>query len=118
MRTFITILLLIISTKLQSQFEKDKQAHLFGGMATASLSLEFSKDVELNPFIVCIASTAIVGTAKEIWDSNENGNRFDMIDLGYTILGGFISYVLYEIGLSNAIGIGIGLTGLGLVFNL
>ena|SRR5690554_1963891 len=118
MRIFITILLLIISTKSLSQFEKDKQAHMFAGMATASLSLEFSKDIKLNPFIVCIGSTAIVGTAKELWDSNEKGNRFDALDLGYTILGGFISYILYEIGLSNAIGIGMGLTGLGLVFNL
>lgn len=120
MRTLITILLFIVSTQAQTQtqFKKDKQAHLFGGMATASLAMHFGKDIKLHPLIVGVGSSAIAGTAKEILDSKENGNRFDIFDLGYTILGGLISYVLHEIGLSNAVGMGVGITGLGLVFNI
>lgn len=118
MRTLITIFIFIISTQAQTQFKKDKQAHVFGGMATASLALHFGKDIKLHPLIVGVGSSVIAGTAKEIMDSKENGNRFDIFDLGYTVLGGFISYFFYKLGLPNYIGIGVGITGLGLVFNI
>src|SRR5690554_1728654 len=109
MKKLITILLFIISTQAQTQFKKDKQAHLFAGMATASMSMHLNEkvlnDSKIHPIFVAVGSSAIIGTAKEISDSTQKHNRFDALDLGYTVLGGLISYGLYEVGLPHWVGL-------------
>lgn len=66
---------------------------------------------------MAVGSSAIIGTAKELSDSTKKHNRFDALDLGYTVLGGLISYGLHAVGLPNWVGLGIGISGLGIVVN-
>ena len=121
MRIKALTIALLLSTSAMAQFEKDKQAHLFAGMATASMSMHLNekvlKDNKIHPIFVSVGSSAIIGTAKELSDSTQKHNRFDSLDLGYTVLGGLISYVLYEVGLPHWVGLGIGISGLGIVVN-
>ena len=121
MRIKALTIALLLSTSAQAQFEKDKQAHLFAGMATASMSMHLNEKVlednKIHPIFVSVGSSAIIGTVKELSDSTQKHNRFDALDLGYTVLGGLISYGLYEVGLPHWVGLGIGIGGLGIVVN-
>lgn len=119
MRTTALTIALLLSTSTMAQ--ADKQAHLFAGMATASISMHLNEKVlednKIHPIFVSVGSSAIIGTAKELSDSTQKHNRFDALDLGYTVLGGLISYGLYEVGLPHWVGLGIGIGGLGIVVN-
>lgn len=117
-RLFYLLLILFFTPKSfsQSYKEKDKQAHFLAGMTIGGIAYEASKNTN-NTFLWTIGSVTAVGIGKELLDSRQPTNKFDVIDLSYTVGGGLISYVLTEyVGINGGV---IGLTGLtGVYFRM
>ena len=69
----------------------DKTTHFIaGGLAGYyGASLELSLTNNVHPYLVCIGSATLAGTAKELMDQQTTG--FDKKDLGATIIGGVLS---------------------------
>lgn len=71
--------------------QNDKASHFIaGGLAGYyGASLELSLTNNVHPYLVCVGSATIAGTAKELMDQHTTG--FDKKDLGATIAGGILS---------------------------
>jgi hypothetical protein len=71
--------------------QNDKASHFIaGGLAGYyGASLELSMTNNVHPYLVCIGSATLAGTAKELMDRQTTG--FDRKDLGATIAGGILS---------------------------
>lgn len=69
----------------------DKLQHFGAGSLAGyyGASLELATTNKVHPYLVCIGSATIAGTAKELMDRNTTG--FDKKDLGATIAGGVLS---------------------------
>ena len=63
----------------------DKLLHFLCGMIIALISL-----IVFKSFITAIVLTTWIGAAKEIFDMRKNDNKFDVLDLLFTIAGGVI----------------------------
>jgi len=71
----------------------DKQLHLFVGTTIGAWSYvigDYNAKTQLKPIIYGITGATIAGLTKETWDF-ARGKRFDVKDLGYTVLGGVVS---------------------------
>lgn len=87
--------------------EKDKQLHFFAGMTISGVAYELSD----GDFLWTVGTASVGGLAKELYDTRKGGSGFDVVDLGSTVLGGFVSYGLGEIGIPGGINGISGLTG-------
>lgn len=69
----------------------DKLQHFGAGSLAGyyGASLELATTNRVHPYIICIGSATLAGTAKELLDVNTTG--FDKKDLAYTIAGGMLS---------------------------
>ena len=68
----------------------DKLLHFLCGMIIALISL-----IVFKSFITAIVLTAWIGAAKEIFDMRKNDNKFDWLDLLFTIVGGLLGAAFY-----------------------
>lgn len=93
MRLFLLNALSALSIITLSSFGQvnDKTSHFIaGGLAGYyGSSLELSLTNNVHPYLTCIASATLAGTAKELMDRQTTG--FDKKDLGATIAGGVLS---------------------------
>lgn len=116
--TILIFVLISILTWAQSYKEKDKQLHFLAGMIVAGVTYEATKNT-VYTLLCTIGTTIIVGVLKELYDMKQIGNRFDLIDLGYTIVGGLFSYALAEyLGVNGGVIGLVGLTGVYFRYNL
>lgn len=76
---------------LSKQLSNDKIQHFIAGNLAGyyGASLEFATTNKVHPYLVCIGSAILAGTAKELMDIPTTG--FDKKDLGATIAGGVVS---------------------------
>ncbi|GLU45518.1 hypothetical protein [Allomuricauda sp. NBRC 101325] len=93
MRTRIaTLLFFVLATSTYAQLEHDKTLHFIGGslfgLAGAGIAKQASKGNRVWTFVGAVASSAIVGVAKEAVDASNPSNSWDNEDLAATILGG------------------------------
>lgn len=121
MKKLILILTLLLTIGVSGQsemFGKDKQLHFLAGMVIAGVTYEATKNT-VYTLLCTIGTTIIVGVLKELYDMKQIGNRFDLIDLGYTIVGGLFSYALAEyLGVNGGVIGLVGLTGVYFRYNL
>lgn len=89
MRLFL-VSLILCGHVLTAQIN-DKTLHFMaGGLAGYyGASLELSMTSNVHPYLTCVGSALIAGTAKELMDRPTTG--FDKKDLGATVLGGVLS---------------------------
>ena len=84
------IIFLLFTTVSFSQIEYDKKAHFVAGAWTSTLTYAVvyneTKD-KLKSSIYSLASGVLIGTAKEVYDSQQPNNKFDAKDLMATVLG-------------------------------
>ena len=74
-----------------SQIQKDKQLHFAAGMIASSTGYGYVWNKTKNKkkaLIAGIGTAILAGTAKEILDSRQANNKFDVNDLTATTLGG------------------------------
>ena len=76
--------------KLIKKIGVDKLLHFLCGMIIALISLIIFKS-----FITAIVLTAWIGAAKEIFDMRKNDNKFDVLDLIFTIVGGLLGAAFF-----------------------
>lgn len=71
--------------------QNDKTLHFMAGGLSGyyGASLELSISSNVHPYLTCVGSALIAGTAKELMDRQTTG--FDKKDLGATVLGGVFS---------------------------
>ena len=91
--SFKLCILFIVSTInfTNAQIAKDKQLHFAAGMIASSTGYGYvwnrTKDKK-KALIAGIGTAILAGTAKEILDSRQINNKFDVNDLAATTLGG------------------------------
>ena len=99
-RIFFLILLLPLCSYSQLFTEKDKQYHFAAGtmVSAATYSIVYSKTKnKKKAFIYSAVSAVLVGTLKEVYDSQQKGNRFDSRDLLATTYGGLTIGVTFNV---------------------
>jgi uncharacterized protein YfiM (DUF2279 family) len=98
----ILLFLFLIPTLSYSQLltQKDKQMHFAAGalVSAGTYSLVYTKTKsKKKALIYSVASSILIGTLKELYDSREKGNRFDTRDLLATSYGGLSIGVTFNI---------------------
>ena len=92
MKKVISLILLLVSTQLVAQIEKDKALHFLGGnlfgLAGAGIAKEISNGNRFWTFAGAVGGSALVGVGKEAIDSREGGSGWSNGDLLATVLGG------------------------------
>ena len=71
--------------------QKDKHLHFLGGAMFGSVGYSYvylKTNNKKKAILGGLASAVLVGTIKEVLDSREPGNKFDLEDLGATAIGG------------------------------
>lgn len=68
----------------------DKLLHFSAGYIGADWTVALTHKVWTGPI-----ASAVLGVAKETFDSMQRGNHFDMMDLGATILGGGVHFAIH-----------------------
>lgn len=76
--------------KLIKKIGVDKLLHFLCGMIIALISL-----IVFKSFITAIILTTWIGAAKEIFDMRKNDNKFDVLDLIFTIVGGLLGAAFF-----------------------
>ena len=93
MKNIILIAFLLPLTFLSQDFrEKDKQLHLAAGTIIGALGYHLYSDKHFDKqgaVLAGLASGFAVGTAKELFDTAIQGEKFDIEDLSATVLGSF-----------------------------
>lgn len=88
----LTLLLFLMSFKIEAQIEADKAWHFLGGnlfgLAGAGIAKQASGGSRLWTFVGAVGGATIIGIAKETVDASQRPNGFDADDLAATILGG------------------------------
>ena len=100
----ICIILFLIPTLFFSQDfrEVDKQLHFAAGTVVGALGYHLYSDKHFDKqgaVLAGLASGFAVGTAKELFDTAIQGEKFDIEDLSATVLGSFtiaVSIPLFE----------------------
>tara|TARA_R110002124_G_scaffold144981_1_gene310156 strand:+ start:1884 stop:2204 length:321 start_codon:yes stop_codon:yes gene_type:complete len=100
--TRILFVLLLLPSLCYSQllFEQDKQYHYAAGamISAATYSIVYSKTKnKKKAFLYSAVSAVLVGTLKEVYDSQQEGNRFDSRDVLATTYGGLTIGVTFNI---------------------
>lgn len=99
------ILLLLIPFFSFSQIADDKVLHLCAGWTTSAASYAvvygITKGDVKKSILYSTAFTLLVGALKETYDSTQPNNKFDVRDLGATIIGGLSFSLAISIPLSN-----------------
>lgn len=93
MRTLIpTLVFFMLASNGYGQIERDKALHFLGGglfgLAGAGIAKNISEGNRVWTFVGAVASSTLIGVAKEAVDSGQDGNGWDNDDLAATILGG------------------------------
>ena len=87
----LCVLFVLFAPVSNAQIPKDKQLHFAAGMIASSTGYGYvwnkTKDKK-KALIAGIGTAILAGTAKEILDSRQSDNRFDVKDLAATTLGG------------------------------
>jgi len=85
-----SIILTQITTQINAQIN-DKLQHFGAGSLAGyyGASLELATTNNVHPYLICIGSATLAGTAKELMDLQTTG--FDKKDLVATIAGGVLS---------------------------
>jgi uncharacterized membrane protein YeaQ/YmgE (transglycosylase-associated protein family) len=102
MKKFLTILFLIFSLSVNAQIT-DKQLHLFVGTTIGAWSYVIGNNtsktqfngnpIQFKAIIYGVSGATMAGLTKETWDWSR-GKKFDVKDLGATVLGGVASVIL------------------------
>ena len=100
--TRILLILLLLPSLCYSQllFEEDKQYHYAAGamISAATYSIVYSKTKsKKKAFLYSTVSAVLVGTLKEMYDHQQQGNRFDSRDVLATTYGGLTIGVTFNI---------------------
>ncbi len=93
----LIIFALLISTICSAQIPQDKQKHLIAGSLIGSSVTYFTLENSHNmakSLTYGMAFSAGAGIGKETYDVLFCQNKFDLADLGYTVLGGFAGSAL------------------------
>tara|TARA_Y100000004_G_scaffold176531_1_gene217171 strand:- start:228 stop:602 length:375 start_codon:yes stop_codon:yes gene_type:complete len=98
------ILLFLVPTFFIAQDfrETDKQLHFAAGTVVGALGYHLYSDKHFDKqgaVLASLASGFAVGTAKELFDTAIQGEKFDIEDLSATVLGSFtiaVSIPLFE----------------------
>lgn len=97
MRYLIIILLSSIS---YGQMAEDKMLHTMAGGLVSAVSFPtayaLTKRNKDKALIISFLSACLIGTLKELSDSQQEGNKFDVEDLGCTIAGGAFVTIGYS----------------------
>lgn len=93
MQTVYNIIFLFLCTNLFSQIPKDKILHLYSGAFISSWCYATKQDN--HPVIYGLSGGLIAGVAKESYDKL-NGNKFDVNDIKFTLIGSLTSVVIIE----------------------
>ena len=87
----LCVLFVLFAPVSNAQIPKDKQLHFAAGMIASSTGYGYvwnkTKDKK-KALIAGIGTAILAGTAKEILDSRQANNKFDIKDLTATTLGG------------------------------
>ena len=87
----LCVLFVLSALVSNAQIPKDKQLHFAAGMIASSTGYGYvwnkTKDKK-KALIAGIGTAILAGTAKEILDSRQVNNKFDIKDLTATTLGG------------------------------
>lgn len=98
----LIILLLLLPTLSFAQLltEEDKQMHFAAGAITSTLVYDYvyrKTENKKKALVYSIASSILVGTLKEVADSNQRGNYFDTRDLLATTYGGITFSITFNL---------------------
>jgi len=98
----LIILFVLLPTLSFAQLltEEDKQMHFVAGAVTSSFVYDYvyrKTDSKKKALVYSIASAMLVGTLKEVVDSNQKGNSFDTRDLLATTYGGITFSLTFNI---------------------
>ena len=97
------LLLPILSFSQEKVFSKiplDKSAHLLAGSTISAVTYSIVYDKtksKKKALLYSLATPLIIGTLKEVYDSNQPRNRFNNGDLGATVLGGLSVTLVFDI---------------------
>ena len=87
----LCVLFVLFAPVSNAQIPQDKQLHFAAGMIASSTGYGYvwnkTKDKK-KALIAGIGTAILAGTAKEIFDSKQSDNKFDVKDLTATTLGG------------------------------
>lgn len=87
------ILIALLATNLsKAEIKEDKKLHFAAGAISGTLGYSLVYDAtesKSKALLASIGTAALIGFAKELSDSNTDGNKFDNNDLAATTLGGF-----------------------------
>ena len=73
-----------------AQIPRDKQQHFVVGGIVSGVTYSVVKHKTNKAFMYSVGASFIVGLGKELIDRRQPDNRFDSVDLGATVLGGFV----------------------------
>ncbi|MFK5981458.1 MAG: hypothetical protein QM499_00975 [Flavobacteriaceae bacterium] len=101
-----TIIALLLFTSLSyGQFiPKDKQIHLAAGGVISGVSYLFFYDItkdKKKAFYFSLGTATLAGVGKEVLDSTKEGNKFDINDLAFTIIGGLTVVIPFDLFFKN-----------------
>ncbi len=85
------------SSSAQLLTEEDKKAHILAGafFAAPTSAITFNETGDYKKsFLNGVYASLILGVGKEVYDSNQLGNKFDNRDVLATIIGGIVSSAL------------------------
>ena len=99
-RILFILFFLPLCSYSQLHTEKDKQYHFAAGalFSAATYSIVYSKTKnKKKAFLYSAVSAVLVGTLKEVYDSQQKGNKFDSRDLLATTYGGLTIGVTFNL---------------------
>lgn len=83
----------LVPCLMQAQIPEDKQQHFVVGGIVSGVTYSVVKHKTNNKnkaFMYGVGASFVVGLGKEVIDQKQPDNRFDSIDLGATVFGGFV----------------------------
>ena len=96
----VLFLLLPIFVFSQKQIPEDKAFHLGAGYATSMVTYTIVYDVtkdKKKALVYSLLSSILIGTLKELKDSREPNNYFDINDVIYTTSGGVVASLTLDL---------------------
>lgn len=99
-KTTTILLFLSLISFAQKQIPEDKAFHLGAGYATSMVTYTIVYDAtkdKKKALVYSLLSSILIGTLKELKDSREPNNYFDINDVIYTTSGGVVASLTLDL---------------------
>lgn len=116
---FLMCITLTANGQTMSLEKEDNQLHLASGMVIGSGAIILNEkvfDEAIPDWTASIGSAFLAGFVKETIDELDKNphNKFNWSELGWTVIGGAVSYGLHELGVPKALTMGLGISFVGI----